>query len=296
MANTNQMMNINGQMVPKVDVFKGVINGTSIRNQLKSCLGKHAGNFLTSMLDLYSSDGYLQNCDPYAVAMECVRAASLNLPINKGLGFAYVVPFKNRKTGTLTPQFILGWKGHVQLAQRTGQYVCINTDAIYEGEKVRTNRLTGQIEITGSPTSQKAIGYFAYFRLTNGFEKMLYKTRAEVEAYGRKYSPAYNSGPWQTEFDAMAKKTVLRQVLKYGPMSTEMQKAEEYEAMAAQRQAQENVLAKANQVPLDIPPRDAEIIESIEVDQSTGEVIGDAAASLQGAQGETEAPPEEPGF
>lgn len=290
MANTNQMMNINGQMVSKVDVFKSVINDTSIRNQLKSCLGKHAGNFLTSMLDLYSSDGYLQSCDPRAVALECLKAASLNLPINKGLGFAYVVPYKN------VPTFVVGWKGLIQLAQRSGQYRIINADCIYDGEEVARNRLTGELTITGEPRSNQVIGYFGYFELINGYKKMLYMTRKEAEEYGKRYSKAYSTGPWKTEFDKMAMKSVLRQLLKYGPMSTEMQKVDEYETMAAQRQAQESIRANANKAPLDIPVQDAEIIESIEVDQNTGEVIGDAPLASQGAQGELEAPPEEPGF
>ena len=291
MANTNQMMNINGQMVSKVDVFKSVINDTSIRNQLKSCLGKHAGNFLTSMLDLYSSDGYLQSCDPRAVALECLKAASLNLPINKGLGFAYVVPYKN------VPTFIVGWKGLIQLAQRSGQYRIINADCIYDGEEVARNRLTGELTITGEPRSNQVIGYFGYFELINGYKKMLYMTHKEAEEYGKRYSKAYSTtGPWKTEFDKMAMKSVLRQLLKYGPMSTEMQKVDEYEAMTAQRQAQESIRANANKAPLDIPVQDAEIIESIEVDQSTGEVIGDTPLASHGAQGDLEAPPEEPGF
>ena len=269
MGNTNQMMRVDGQMVPKVDVFKGVLNESSIRNQIKSCLGKNAGSFLTSMLDLYSSDGYLQSCDPRAVAMECLKAASLNLPINKGLGFAYVVPYKN------TPTFIVGWKGLVQLALRSGQYETINSGCIYQGEQVHANRLTGKFEISGEPESDEVSGYFGYFKLVNGYEKMLYMSKEEVEAYGRKYSPAYGKGPWQTEFDKMAMKSILRQLLKYGPMSTEMQKVEEYETLKAQRQAQATVNENANRIPLDLPPQDTPYVQ---VDESTGEVAGDVPA------------------
>ena len=218
------------------------------------------------MLDLYSSDGYLQSCDPREVALECLKAASLNLPINKGLGFAYVVPYEN------VPTFMVGWKGLIQLALRSGQYETINSGCVYHGEQVNTNRLTGKFEITGYADSSEVIGYFGYFKLINGYEKMLYMTKQEVEAYGRKYSPAYSKGPWQTEFDKMAMKSVLRQLLKYGPMSTEMQKVDEYEAMTAQRQAQATVDEKANKVPLDLPPQETPYIE---VDETTGEVTGD---------------------
>lgn len=259
----NQMMQTNGQMT-NVDIFRGVINDRSIRNRIKACLGDHAGAFTSSMLDLYSGDRYLQNCDPQAVAMECLKAASLNLPINKGLGFAYVVPYKN------VPTFMVGWKGLIQLAQRSGQYRTINADVIYEGEEIQKNRLTGEFSIGGQQKSDEVVGYFGYFELINGYKKMLYMSREEVEAYGRKYSKAFNNGPWKTEFDKMAMKTVLRQLLKYGPMSTEMQRVDEYETLTAQAQAQATVDANANKVPLDLPAQDADII----VDESTGEVTG----------------------
>ena len=96
---------MNQNALSKVDGFKNVLNDRSIRNRIKACLGDAAGAFTSSMLDLYSGDSYLQNCDPNAVAMECMKAASLKLPISKGLGFAYVVPYKN------VPTFMVGWKG-----------------------------------------------------------------------------------------------------------------------------------------------------------------------------------------
>ena len=149
----------------KIMSFKQVLNDTSIRNRVRTSLGENAGNFLASMLDLYEGETALQNCDPQKVAMECLKAASLNLPLVKGLGFAYVVPYGN------TPTFIVGYKGMIQLAQRSGQYRFLNADAVYEGEEVKVNRLTGQFEIVGSKATDKAIGYFAYFQLINGFEK-----------------------------------------------------------------------------------------------------------------------------
>lgn len=282
MANTNQMMVINGQQVPKVDVFKNIINQNGIRNQIRSCMGKNAGSFLSSMLDLYSGDGYLQNCDPQLVAMECLKAAALNLPLNRGLGFAYVVPYKN------IPTFIIGWKGMVQLAMRTGKYETINADCVYEGEQVKTNRLTGKFELLGERESDEVIGYFGYFKLVNGYEKMLYMTKEEVEAYGRKYSKAYSNGPWRTEFDKMAMKTVLRQLLKFGPMSVEMQKADEYEAMTAQRKAQATVDSQANKTPLDLPPIEMEPV--VDIDPNTGEVIGATTNALSGQNVEAQQP------
>lgn len=242
--------------------FKSVINSASIRNRVTACLGENAGAFVSSMLDLYTGDNYLQNCNPEAVAMECLKAASLKLPINKSLGFAYVVPYKN------VPTFMIGWRGLVQLAMRTGQYKTINAGCIYEGECVKHNRLTGQFEITGIATSDIAIGYFGYFQLINSYEKMLYMTKQEVASYGRKYSKAFDSSysPWKTEFDKMAMKTVLRQLLKYGPMSTEMQEAEKMDVLSAETAAKAEIQQNANiGVVIDVPT----------VDPDTGEVIPD---------------------
>ena len=211
----------------------------------------------------------------------------MNLPLVKGLGFAYVVPYKN------VPTFIVGYKGMIQLAQRSGQYRFLNADAVYEGETVKVNRLTGQFEIMGVKTSDKAIGYFAYFQLINGFEKYFYMTVDEVNAYARKYSKAYDSGPWKTEFDAMAKKTVLRRILKYGPMSTDMQNVETYEVQAAKAQAQADIDAYANgtvidTTPTELPPSATGTLppapQSIPVNPNTGEIIGTTEATPEAPQ------------
>lgn len=260
----------NNNAMQKVQQFKGLINTKDmVRRMTTACGGKEAaGQFMASMLDLYEGDNYLQNCDPQKVLMECLKAASLNLPLIKSLGYAYVVPYKN------TPTFIIGYRGLIQLALRSGQYRILNADCIYEGEDVSFNRITGHISVSGTKTSDKAVGFFAYFQLTNGFEKSFYMTREQVDAYARKYSKSYNSSasPWKTEFDAMAKKTVIRQILKYGPMSTEMQEAERLEIQGAEQMAQLDVQRNANQGPVvDIPVQDAEFVQ---VDESTGEVVG----------------------
>lgn len=165
----------------------------------------------------------MQQCDPEKVALECVKAAALDLPIVKSLGYAYVVPYKN------VPIFTIGYKGLIQLAQRTGQYKTINADVVYEGEITSRDKLSGMVNLDGERTSDTVVGYFAYFKLLNGYEKVLYMSKEEIEKYAESYSPSYNSkySPWKSEFDKMACKTVLRQLLsKYGPTSTEMQKAE----------------------------------------------------------------------
>lgn len=275
----------NTQLSPrdrKLMEFKSVINNTSIRNRIRTSMGENAGSFIASMLDLYESDSALQDCDPTKVAMECLKAASLKLPIVKGLGFAYVVPFGR------TPTFLVGYKGLIQLAQRSGQYRYLNADAVYEGEEIRSNRLSGQFEITGAKTSDKAIGYFAYFQLTNGFEKTIYMTVEEIQEYGKKYSKAFNDGPWKKNFDEMAKKTMIRQILKYGPMSTEMQQVEKIEVQNAEIAAQMDVNKNANQGDvIDVPV--SEVLDpGTIVDENTGEVIGGPTAVGE--------PVEAPGF
>lgn len=212
-------MSQNQVVTSKIDIFKGVLNSQTVRAQLKNSLKENAGAFMSGMIDLYSTDSSLQECDPERVALECIKAASLKLPISKALGFAYVVPYKK------VPTFTIGYKGLIQLAQRTGQYKTINADAVFEGELSGKNKLTGMIDLTGEKVSEKVIGYFAYIELTNGFEKTLYMMKEEIEAWRDRYSPSAASSysPWKTEFDKMALKTVLRRLLSvYGPRSVEL--------------------------------------------------------------------------
>lgn len=259
------MANTNTNSLAKIDAFKGVLNNQTIRAQLKNSLKENAGAFMSSMVDLYSSDTFLQNCDPEKVALECIKAAALKLPISKALGFAYVVPIKN------VPTFLIGYKGLIQLAQRTGQYKTINADAVYEGELLSSDKLSGSIDLTGERESDTVIGYFAYFKLLNGFEKILYMTKEEIEAWGKKYSPSFNSSysPWKTEFDKMAIKTVLRRLISaYGVMSLEMQSVianDENEDNSAK--VKRDIASNANATVIDTSA------EELQVDKATGEVI-----------------------
>lgn len=249
-----------------ISSFKSTINTPDMVKRMSSaCGGKEEGKqFLASMLDLYENDKFLQDCDPQSVIAECLKAASLNLPLVKSLGYAYVVPFKN-KNGIPVPTFIIGYKGLIQLALRSGQYRRLNSDCIYEGEEITFDRLSGALKISGERVSDTAIGYFAYFELINGFEKTFYMSVEQIIAYGKKYSRAYSKGPWQTDFDSMAKKTVIRQILKYGPMSTQMQQAERFETQSAEAAARAEISSNANAVMMPEP--------SVVIDSETGEVV-----------------------
>jgi recombination protein RecT len=207
-----------------VDRLKMQLSTESVQEQFRNTLKENAGAFTASVIDLYASDTYLQKCNPNLVIMECLKAATLKLPINKQLGFAYVVPFKN-KNGEHIPQFQLGYKGYIQLAMRTGQYKHLNAGIIYEGIDITRNILTGEIEFSGEPSSDKPQGYFAYLEMLNGFTKTVYMTKEEMIAHAKRYSKSYNrsTSAWKTNLDEMAQKTVIRKLLsKFGYLSTEM--------------------------------------------------------------------------
>jgi len=221
--------NSGGSIVRPIDKLKNILSAQSVQEQFKSVLAENAGAFVASIIDLYNTDRTLQACDPKSVVMEALKAASLKLPINKQLGFAWIVPYKDNKTGQHIPTFQLGYKGYIQLAMRTGAYKHINADVVYEGELVKKDKLTGEIEIDPDKRiSDKKIGYFAFIETLNGFRKTLYLTVEEVVKHAERYSKSYKSqnSVWATDFDSMALKTCLRLLLgKYGIMSVEMQKA-----------------------------------------------------------------------
>ncbi len=212
-----------------IDKLKHILAAESVQEQFQSVLKENAGAFVASIIDLYNTDRTLQMCDPKNVVMEALKAASLKLPLNKQLGFAWIVPYRDGRTGQYIPTFQLGYKGYIQLCMRTGAYRYINADVVYEGELVKHDKLTGEIEIDPEKrTGDKKVGYFAFIETLNGFRKTLYMTVEEVTKHAQQYSKSYSSknSVWATDFDAMALKTCLRLLLsKYGIMSVEMQRA-----------------------------------------------------------------------
>ena len=171
----------------------------------------------------------LVNADPQTVFSAACMAATLNLPINNNLGFAYIVPFKNNKTNTIEAQFQLGYKGYIQLAQRSGQFSRIAATPVYEGQLISENPLLGyEFDWSVKPTGEP-IGYVAFFKLINGFTAELYMSKEEVIKHANKYSQTAKKGygVWKDQFEAMALKTVLKLLLsKQAPLSIDMQKAQ----------------------------------------------------------------------
>ena len=241
-----------------IDKFKDVISSQSVQEQFRNALNEGAPLFVASLIDIYGGDSKLQKCAPGEVVKEALKAATLKLPINKNLGFAYVLAYDIKKKDgnnwikVPTPQFQLGYKGFIQLAMRTGQYRFINADMVYEGEKPVNDRVTGAFRIEGEPKSDKAIGYFAYFETLNGFNKAIYWPAEKVRAHAKKYSPSfkYENTIWHTNFEAMALKTVLKNLLsKYGILSVEMVQAMTSDAdeRTPEERANDTIQDEANQ-------------------------------------------------
>jgi recombination protein RecT len=223
MANELQKQEQTKALTP-VQRLKKTIAMPSVQEQFKNALADNAPLFTANLVELYSGDQYLQNCEPNDVIVEALKAASLKLPLNKGLGFAWIVPRRNGD-GKWMPGMQIGWRGWVQLAQRSGQYMYINVDMIFEGEEVSSDRMSGALTITGKPTSNKVIGYFGYIQLLNGFKKAMYWPIEKVIAHRNKYVPKWNKpgNAWSTSFDEMALKTVISTLIrKWGVLSVEM--------------------------------------------------------------------------
>jgi recombination protein RecT len=202
--------------------MKAILDSSAMQDLIKGTLKDKAELFTASILEVFAADSYLQKCDPAAVAREAMKAATLNLPLSKALGFAWVVPFGG------VPTFQIGWKGYVQLAQRTGQYRFINAGPVFEGELRKVSKLTGEVDIEGEAVSDKIIGFFAHIELTNGYSKSLFWKVDKMTAHAIKYNQQCKKagklqGVWASDFEAMGTKTVLATLIRrYGIMSTEM--------------------------------------------------------------------------
>lgn len=203
---------------------KSLVEAPAYQKRFKDVLGSKAPQFVSSLVQI-SQSWNLAKCDPNSVIAAAMVAAALDLPINPNLGFAYVIPYKDRAS------FQMGYKGFIQLGQRSGQYKHLNTCEVYDGELVKYDRVKGlfQLDEAKRKKDAKIIGYVAYFELINGHEHALYWTVKEVEKHAQNYSQAYRQDketPWKTNFDQMAMKTVLKALLsKWGPLSIQMEHA-----------------------------------------------------------------------
>lgn len=211
--------------------LSGLVERPDIKARFEKMLGERAGTFLTSVLQIVASNELLKQADPISVLNGAATAATLDLPLNNSLGFVYLIPFNIKQSDgskKVVATFVIGYKGLLQLAQRSAQYKNISATPIYQGQLINENPLTGYT-FDFKKKSNKVIGYAAHFSLVSGFEKTIYWTKEEVLSHAKKYSKTYGKqgSAWDTDEEDMACKTVLRQLIgKFGPMSIDYQKAE----------------------------------------------------------------------
>ena len=210
------------------NALKIMINDERTQKKFRELLGKKAPGFLTSLLNTINGNKQLQQADASSIMKAGAIAATLDLPIEPNFGYAYIVPYNNKEKNEA--QFQMGYKGFVQLAMRTGQYKKITVSELYDGQFKSYDPITDTLEYDlNDKISDEITHYIAYFKLLNGFEKYFIMSKEEVEEHARKYSKTFNKSfsNWKTNFDGMAKKTVLKLLLsKFGIMSIEMQTAQ----------------------------------------------------------------------
>ena len=217
---------------------KSLLESENVKNRIEEILGKNAATFATSVIQIQQSNKMLVNADPQSIIGAALTSATLNLPLNNSLGYAYLIPFNERqKDGSymIKAQFQIGYKGFHQLAMRSGQFKTIHATDVKEGEIESRDRLTGEmtfnfIEDEVLRDKTKTIGYISYFKLLNGFEAYHYMSSAEIEKHAKKFSQTYKKGfgLWKDDLYSMALKTVLKLLLsKKAPLSIDMQKAVE---------------------------------------------------------------------
>lgn len=219
------------------------IKQDAVSDKLAQILGDQKETFVTSALQAIADNRLLQKATPESVYGSVMASAVMKLPINNNLGYAYIVPYNkkvkegNKWVVVQEAQLQIGWKGFVNLAVRTGQYKTIHSTEIYENQYAGKDVTTGEININNVEPEGEVVGYLAHFEMLSGYRKSLYMTKEQVNAHGVKYSKSYDpkddkkkNSLWVTDFDSMAKKTVLKLLLsKFGMLSLEMQKAVEYD-------------------------------------------------------------------
>jgi len=271
--------------IAPLKAFNTFIANPRTQDYLTTVLAEKKASFVNNITALVSNNAALQVCRPDTLMFASLKATALDLPLDQNLGFAYVLPYKNNKTGVTSAQFQMGYKGFVQLALRTGQFKTLNATDVREGELVDENFVTGELTFKKAENREKLpiIGYVAYFKLLNGFEKYFYMTMPEMKAHALRYSQTFKQGYglWADEsmFDSMAKKTVIKLLIsKYAPLSVEMrdaikadqavmQKPEEYEYVDNQEQpapATEAAQAKAEEVKAQVEAMKARRAKKVE--------------------------------
>lgn len=266
-------------------LLNSMLDSEGYKNRFNELLGARTPQFVGSVVSLVNADASLQKAfqqAPITIIQAALKAATYDLPIDPALGYAYIVPFNNSiKDGNsyikrMEASFILGYKGMLQLAMRTGAYKKINVVDIREGELVHYDRLTEEIEINFIEdeeirSEQPIKGWCGYFQLVNGMEKTIYMSKSAIIAHEKKNRKGQNIGKgWRDDFDSMAAKTVLRRLIgKWGLMSIDYQKANASTIAAAE------AIAKGQLDDEDMQTIEGHIVteDGKTIDTTTGEVL-----------------------
>ncbi|WP_373279885.1 recombinase RecT, partial [Lactococcus fujiensis] len=189
-----------------------------VQARFQEVLGKKSSGFVSSLLTVVNNNNLLKRATPDSIMTAAMKAATLDLPIEPSLGFAYIIPYGQEA------QFQIGYKGLIQLALRSGQITGLNSGIVYKSQFISYDPLFEELEIDFMQPEDEVVGYFASMKLSNGFMKVVYWTKARVENHKKRFSKAGAKSPWATDFDAMAQKTVLKAMIsKFAPLSQEMQ-------------------------------------------------------------------------
>jgi len=215
------------QLTPtQPQTLQGLMGSPAVMKKMNDVLGseKKASAFISSVISVTQQSKLLRAAQPMTVLASAMVAATLDLPVVPTLGMAYIVPYKGQAT------FQIGYRGLIELAMRSGEFATIIDEVVYDGQLIRKNKFTGEYVFDeDAKKSDKVIGVMARFDLVNGFSKTIYWSIEEIEEHAKKYSQAYRSSydsPWKSNFEQMAKKTVLKALLgKYAPKSVAMQTA-----------------------------------------------------------------------
>jgi len=261
---------------------KHFFNSPAVKQKFSEVLEGNGQQFVASLLSIVTNNNLLAKATNESIMTAAMKAATLKLPIEPSLGMAYIVPYnRNEKQGNTwvkinEAQFQMGYKGFIQLAQRSGQIRNINCDIVYKEEFLRYDKVYGTLHLKEEQVDSGEVeGYFASLELINGFRKMIFWKKEKVIAHAQKYSKTYDkqigdfkSGtPWKTEFDAMAQKTLIKELLsKYAPLSTELQEA----IIADNEDSNVNEVKRAKDV---TPPESDNLSDLLGAPEETGGVI-----------------------
>ena len=207
-----------------------LLKSDMVKNRLSEILGKRSSTFATSLIQIANSNDMLKNAEPQSILNAALLATTLDLPLNNSIGHAWLVPFKNNKTGRTEAQFQIGYKGLKNLAIRSGQFKELITKEVFEGQVVEDESFLGYHFDWKNKKSNKVIGFASYFKLLTGFESTFYMSVEEMEAHAKRYSQTYKkygTGLWKDDFSKMGLKTISKLHLNSGeaPLSIEMRNA-----------------------------------------------------------------------